>query len=337
MSNIYEIAEKTGLSPSTVARALSNRGYCSEKAKEIVLKAANELHYTPTHAAISLKSKKTDKILMCVPDIYNPFYFKMIKGANDILEEYGYFMLLCYTKHSVNQELKMIRSLCERFGDGMILVSFDFSETILSAVRSCPLPIVLTNKYDNEQITDNFDYVFVDDTKGVYLATQHLVAQGHRNIGLIVGNIREQTGRERADGYFAALQDASIRPNNAYVLESDYTRLGGYESMLKLLSRKSRPSAVVCVNDLTAIGCLDACRESSIHVPEDIAIVSMDNTDYCTCTAPMLSSVDMQQEELGRTAAILLMERIEQKRRQRKSIRLEPELIIRASSQKAPV
>ncbi|HBG75904.1 MAG TPA: LacI family transcriptional regulator [Clostridiales bacterium] len=314
---------------------LNNKGYCSPKSREIVLKAAKDLHYTPTHAARSLKSKKTNKVLMCVPDICNPFYFKMIKGVNDILEEHDYFMLLCYTRHSTRQELKLIQVLNERYGDGMILISFDFNEKIISSVRDCPLPIVLTNKYDNEKMLDNFDYVYVDDRKGMYLATAHLIDQGHKDIALISGSRSEQVGRERTDGYSCALRDTGIPVDESYMVESDYTREGGYNSMKKLLSRKKRMSAVVCSNDLAAIGCMEACYESHVNIPDDIAIVSMDNTDYCTCTRSALSSIDMQQEELGRTAASLLMERINEGRKRKKTIRLEPELVVRNSSHKA--
>ena len=332
MSNIYVIAEKTGLSPSTVARALSGRGYCSQKARQTVLEMAEKLHYTPTHAARSLKSKRTEKVLMCVPDIYNPFYFKMIQGANDVLEQYGYFILLCHTKHSVAQELKMIRSLTERYGDGMILVSFDFNEKNLAAIRDCPLPIVLTNKYGGEKVMDNFDYVYVDDTKGIYLATQHLIGQGHKKIALIVGSTAEQTGKERAEGFSAAMKDGGLPVPAGSVVQSDYTRKGGYGSAEKLLGGKDRPTAIVCANDLMAIGCMDSCRARGIRIPGDVAVVSMDNTDFCTCTSPTLSSIDMQQEELGRIAATLLMERIDKKRRLKESVCLEPELVVRQSS-----
>lgn len=128
MSTIYDIAKKTGLSPSTVARALSGNGYCSKKSKEIVVKAAKEMNYVPVQAAKILKSKITKKVMFCIPDIFNPFYFSMIRGVNQVLEKHDYHTILVYTEHNRNRELRMIEALKERFVDGMIMVSFDFNE-----------------------------------------------------------------------------------------------------------------------------------------------------------------------------------------------------------------
>ncbi len=332
MSNIYKIAEKVGLSPSTVARALNGKGYCSEKSKKKILKVAREMNYTPNHAAKTLKNKRTDKILFCIPDIYNPFYFGMIKGANDIFEKNGYYTLLCHTKHDINYELKMIEALREKFGDGMIFVSFNFCEKNIKAVNESGMPIVLTNRYDSPDGNDKFDYVYIDTYKGIQLATRHLIDQGHRRIAFISGNRNEQTGFERFCGWKDELERSGLDFDEGLIYDGDYTMESGYACAELIVSSDFPPTGVVASNDLMAIGFIKYCNEHKIRIPEDFAVVGMDNSDLASIIKPTLSSVIMRQEEIGRSAATLLMERILENRSYKKTIRLEPQLVVRDSS-----
>ncbi|HHY83345.1 MAG TPA: LacI family transcriptional regulator [Clostridiales bacterium] len=330
MSNIYEIAKKVGLSPSTVARALSGRGYCSEESRKKVLEAAKEVNYSPTHAAKTLKSKRTNKILFCIPDIYNPFYFGMIKGANDVLEKYGYYTLLCYTKHNIEEELKMIEALREKYGDGMIFVSFNFCEKNISAVNASKMPVVLTNRYDSPRGEDYFDYVYIDTYKGVQLATRHLVDQGHRKIAFIGGNLEEQTSFERYSGWKDELINSGLDPDDSLVYEGDYTIDSGYACAEKIVKSSNVPTGIVAANDLMAIGFIRYCGDNGIKIPHDFAVAGMDNTDFSSVLK--LTSVDMRQEEIGLNAASLLMERVLGGRTYKKTIRIEPRLVVRESS-----
>ena len=133
---IYTIAERVGVSPSTVSRALSGRGYCSPKTKSKILAVAKEMNYAPDHAAKMLKMRQTNKIIFAVPDICNPFYFDMINGINQVLEEHDYLMILFYTKHRLQEEMKAIQTLRENVADGMIMVSFHFGEENIGAINA---------------------------------------------------------------------------------------------------------------------------------------------------------------------------------------------------------
>lgn len=332
MSTIYQVARKVGLSPSTVARALRGTGYCSPEARERVLKAAKALDYSPTHAARILKSKRTDKILFCIPDIYNPFYFGMIKGASDVLERHGYFTVLCHTRHRVEEELRLLRFLRERFGDGMILVSFNFTPKNIDAINGCGMPVVLTNRYDSRGGGDRFDYVYIDTRKGISLATRHLLSAGHRRIAYIGGFPTEQTGAERLAGFRDAMGEAGIEVDERLIMNSDYTRAGGFEAGRLLLDLPRKPTAVVAANDLMAVGFMQACEAAGVRLPDDVSVVGMDNTDLATYVKPHLTSVVMREEDIGSNAATLLIERILGGRTRRKTIRLEPELVVRESS-----
>jgi len=332
MGTIYDIAEQVGLSPSTVARALRGTGYCSPGSRARILQAAADMNYTPTQAARMLKSKRTSKILFCIPDIYNPFYFGMIKGVSDVLEPRGYFTILCHTGHSLEAELRMIQSLRERYGDGMVLVSFNFTKRNIDAINACGMPVCLTNRYDSPGGNDKFDYVYIDTHKGIRLATEHHLAHGHRRIGYVGGQSGEQTGAERLAGYREAMAEAGIPHARELLVESDYTRRGGYEAGKRLLSLPRPPTAIVASNDLMAVGILQACEDMGLSVPGHVSLSGMDDTDLGQVLRPHLTTVRMQEEDIGANAAKLLLERILEGRTYQKTVRLEPELVVRQSS-----
>lgn len=330
MSTIYDIAEKVGLSSSTVARVLSGKGYCSKAARERVLQAAKELRYVPVQAAKSLKSKITHKIMLCIPDILNPYYFSMIDGVNDVLENHQYHMILVYTNHNPQKELHIIESLQERFVDGLIIVSFDFNDTLLQTIRDAGIPAVLTNEY-NAKYGGQFDCVYVDHTRATYLATKCCVKNGHKRIAFLCGDLREQTGRERLAGYRMALEESDIQFDEELLVLSDYTIQGGYRSMTGFLEGERPFSAVVSCNDLMGIGCINACREHGLRLVEDFSLATLDNTDYCLCTNPQLTSVNMMQDQIGRNAARLIMKQLSGEKDYKQTIILMPELVLRHS------
>ena len=332
MSTIYDIGRETGLSPSTVARALSGKGYCSEEAKIKVQKAAKKLNYIPVQAAKSLKSKITKKVMFCIPDIYNPYYFDMIREVNRVLEQNGYYMILVHTGHDAKKELEIVDTLKERFVDGMIILSFHFDDKLMDRIRNSGLPVVLTNRCDSYADEENFDCAYVDYMKAAYIATEYILKKGHKKVGLLVGDIREQMGYERLEGYQRALQDYKIPYDEKLVIYSDFTKTGGYASFSEYLKRDGLGmTGLLACNDLMGIGCIQACRETKIVLPEQLSIVTLDNTDYCSCTYPELTSVDMRQTQVGQNAAELLMERIRQGRRYTKMISLMPRLVERNS------
>ena len=331
MSTIYDIAKKTGYSPSTVARALNGRGFCSEKAKQAITATAEEMQYSPVQAAKSLKSKITQKVLLCIPDIFNPYYFPMIRGVSDVLEQYGYYTILVYSEHNVQKEIQFVKALKEHFADGAIIISFDFSDKLIEEIRKCPVPIVLTNQYDSINGTDNFDCVYVDHTKAVYLATMHVLQKGHRNIAFLGGPLKEQTSLERLEGYRLALKDQGMPFNDKMIIQSDFSLEGGYQAFEAFMKTKRDVTAVVACNDLMGVGCLNYCQERGFAVPQDISIITLDNTDYCLCTHPRLTSINMMQNQIGELAAQIVMERIQNGTDYRKIIRLDPLLVERDS------
>ncbi|WP_308638857.1 LacI family DNA-binding transcriptional regulator [Paenibacillus silvisoli] len=331
-STIYHIAEQVGVSPSTVSRALSGNGYCGAKTKERILKAAKAMNYAPDHAAKMLKTRRTNKIIFAVPDICNPFYFDMINGINQVLEEHGYLLILFYTKHSLKEELKAVQNVKEKVADGLIMVSFHFCDENIEAINSLSAPVVLTNQYISPEGGDKFDYVYVDTYAGIMQGTEHLIKQGIERIGYIGGMLNEQTGYQRFCGYRDALLNANIEVDASLAMESNYTESGGYLAAKQLLMHAEPPQAIVAANDLMALGVMKACEEEGLAIPGDIAIVGMDNTDIASRVHPKLTSVALMQEEIGRNAAQILMNRLHGIPVADREVKLMPRLVVRNSS-----
>ncbi len=330
--SIYKIAEITGYSPSVVARALSNKGYCSAEKRQRILEVAERIHYHPNQAAKSLRSNKTNQILFCIPDICNPFYFEMIDGVLGVLESHGYNAMLYPSRKSLDREKQMIEQYKAHHYDGIIFVSFDFCEENIAALRAAQVPAVLTNHYSDQQDDDCFDYVYSDHRAGMQTAVEHLISKGCENIALLIGDLQQQTSRERYEGYCAALEAHGMPVRPEYLLDGEYAIEQSYRAFCAFLDHGNKVDGVVASNDLAAIGLLRCCRERGIIIPDDLKIVSFDNTDYARIAQPALTSISLRQYDIGVAAAQLLIQRLEEGRTQVKNHYLQPDLIERDST-----
>jgi len=331
--SIYKIAAKTGFSVSTVARALSGTGYCSKEKKKIILQVAKEMNYKPNHAAKELRQKETKRIIFGIPEIDNPYYFKMIQGVNSLLEEHGYIMMIFNTKKQLKKELEMIDLLAQKYCDGIILVSHDFSETNVNAIRETNRPAVILNRYLDQRPDDNFDYVYNNHIQAMEFATEHLVQRGCKKILLFTGDQSEQTSSERTQGYYNVLRKYNIPIDKKIILNGDYRKDCAYEVFKKFL--RNNPvdfDGIVTSNDMMALGVLDVCDEVGIKVPDNFKLVSFDNTDMANIIKPKLSSIDLHEYELGRKGSELLLERLNG-RVTATNYTLTPTLYVRQSSE----
>ena len=328
---IHDIARITGYSASTVSRALNNSGYCNPKTKKAILAKAEELNYRPSNAGRVLKSQKSNRILFCIPDILNPFYFEMIRGTTEYLDNNDYYSVLCYTMHSEKEEIKYLNLLSEHYADGMIMVSFNFTAKLLELFRKSRFPIVTTNLVPGRQATDKFDIVYVDHIKAIYIATEYLIKNGHKDIAIVVGNLSEQTSIERLDGFKAAMEAYNLPYNRDNIFIGDYTIESGKILANEISRSKKQFTGIVSSNDLMSMGIVSKLQDMNYIIPNDYSIISLDNTDYADAIHPGLTSVDMKQYELGNLASKLLLDSINEKHNKAEIIRLEPELIVRDS------
>lgn len=336
-ATIYDIAEKTGFAANTVSRVLNNKGYISETTRQAVLDAARELNYTPNEIAKSLKNAATKHILLAVPFVKESFNFDLITSIQSIVRERGYLLVLLYTEASEKAELEAVDILLRNHADALILLTMGSYRSVFEKLKGTTKPVVVGSFYhynhDSEAALP-FDYICVDTKNGIYNATKHLIDQGHKNIAYAGNNLGLYEGRERYNGFVAAMESAGLTVNPENVLiGTDQSEMSGYQLGLKLAKMENRPTAVCTGTDLIAIGIYRAFEEKGIRIPEEISIVGMDNIEACTLVRPRLSSVAVEQAQVGEKLVDLIFDRLSGHRSvERQLTTLQPKLIVRDSS-----
>ncbi len=333
-TTIYDIAEKTGLSAATVSRVLNGKDNISEKTRNKVMAAAKELHYVTNTFARSLKTKKTEQIIISIPDQSNPFYFDMIDQIHKQAKLNGYSVLLNLTESNEKEELKILKKMKNNLADALIMVTVNITDELVKEAKNSDHPVVLSgiclNTRDMSEVT--YDYVGVDTYRGVYIAAQHLIENGHKNIGYIGLSVDSQPGHQRYQGFCDALNHAGLRIEHNHVVLGGITEEFGYLAAKQLLQAGSHPSALCTSSDIIALGVYRALKEDKVKVPDEISIVSMDNTEICAHIYPSLSSVAVYEGEIGRTAAEIIFRRLKGFDGEFQNIVFQPKLIIRESS-----
>lgn len=311
MSNatISDVAKKVGVSESTVSRYLS--GF-KVRNSELIKKAIKDLNYRPNIMARNLKSGKTGLVSVIVPDITNPFFAAIVRGA-EVAAGDEYMLQLISTGDDPEKEEAAIRRLIGRV-DGLIYVPSQENSSVIkeeiNEIEAQSFPIVFVDRVISK--LKGFDSVLADNRNGALIATNHLLEHGHTEIAHIAGPVNSTPGKGRVEGYSAALKAAKIENNADYLVESDFTVLGGYQAMMSLLSLKKRPSAVFVGNNLMTIGALKALKEAKIKVPEQMAIIGFDDHELSDLVNPPLTVISRDAHLQGALAMSTLLERIRQ-------------------------
>ncbi len=329
---IKDIAEKLGISVSTVSRALKDHPDISIKTRQAVKELAKLLGYKPNLIALNLKNSKTNTIGLIVPEIEHHFFSKIINGIEDVAYENNYNVLVVQSNESYMREVLNTQTLLSNRVDGL-LVSFsketqDYSH--FQQIVDNEIPIVFFDR-----VLENFhaDSVMVDDYSGAYNAVNHLIKQGCKRIALYSSPRHMLIGRNRFEGYKGALEKNNIPFNKDLVYSCDT-----FDSAMKIsrsiLKKHDRPDGVFAVNDITAIGVLKTARQLGIKVPDELKVVGFENSRSASVCEPELTSVDQFGYELGKKSAEMLLKRIEADTFDYKPeiLKLKTELIIRGSS-----
>lgn len=330
MANLKEIAQRAGVSVATVSRALNDNPLIKHETKQLIYKIARELDYELPIFPRSLVDGKSKLIGLVVPDISNPFFSDIAKGAENKLKKDGYSLVLCNSDGELYEEKLCIKQLRRHNVDGLIFFPSTSDDKHLQQLVEQGVPVVLVGSD-----IQGFNVVKSDDEKGAYKATQHLIGLGHKRIAFISGRI-EVSGRiERYNGYKKALLDSSIRFDEDLVIQGSVKRQHGYQATHDLFKLKDPPTAILTQNDIIAIGAMLALEELGKKVPKDIALVGYDDTILAGITRPMLTSVAQPKYEMGHLAAEQLIKIIEEShdaKDEKTKIILQPNLVIREST-----
>lgn len=334
-TTIRRVAREAGVSVTTVSNYLNGRhSQMSAATRERVREAIERLGYHPNHVARSLATRRTATIGLIISELTNALYPPVILGAEAACRQAQYSLLLANAPDT-DSERRAVELMRRKQVDGLILFSVSFidiaNEHLLQAHEE-GVPIVVINRTMPEGAP--IPKVMLDNFRGAYLATQHLVKLGHRRIAHIAGPANRFTGLDRRAGYLAALAEAGLAVDSALVIEGDYSFESGYRAMRALLDHH-RPSAVFIGGDAMALGALRAIRDAGLRVPDDLSLVAFGNPDFVHYATPALTTVDLPIVEAGKIAVELLLERIAAPETPGETRMLEPRLLVREST--API
>jgi LacI family transcriptional regulator len=303
---ISDVAARAGVSPTTVSHALSGRRSVSPGTLARVKQAADDLGYRPNQVASSLRTQRTHTVALIVPDIANPYYPAVARGLHDAIAADGYYTTIGSTDGERETELGFLDEMVRRSVDGIIVFAFAIGEEDLTRVVPARIPLVVAT----HNLTTAHDQVNSDDPAGTETATRHLLAHGITEIAFVSGPKGRGPGDRRLTGYTQAMHSAGLVPTESDIIRSDYTVAGGRQAVGELLSRPRPPRAVVCANDLIAIGALEAARDAGVAVPADLAVIGFDDVDAASLVAPPLTTVVNPAYEMGRQCGRLLLDRL---------------------------
>ncbi|WP_024761121.1 LacI family DNA-binding transcriptional regulator [Streptomyces exfoliatus] len=332
---LEEVAARAGVGRGTVSRVINGSPKVSEQAKAAVEQAVAELGYVPNRAARALAGSRTDAVALVIPEtearlFAEPYFLDIIRGVSAELADADKQLLLTLIR-SEQERQRFEQYLAAQRVDGVLLVSVHGDDPLPDQVRALGLPAVLNGRRrEDERVA----FVDSDNTGAGRTAVAHLAARGRRGIATITGPLDMYVARCRLDGYREGLADAGLAPDEELVANGDFTEEGGRRAMRELLDRRPDLDAVFAASDVMAAGARGVLREAGRRVPEDVALVGVDDSAVARHMDPPLTSVRQPIEEMGRTMARLLLQEIaapsepdEQPRRM-----LPTELVVRASS-----
>lgn len=322
------VADHAGVSIASVSRVLNGLGASEEVASKVNASVA-ELGYVPNSAARSLKVGRSDQIALAVADVGNPVYVAMMHEVSRVIAESGYRLVLSSTGNDVDAQIDVLDGLNRGFADGLILSPLRVTDELVDRLQASALPIVIVGSLPERA---ELDSVRADSRTGVALAVNHLADAGRTRIALVNGPVDTVPGAARLDGYMVAMSERGLTLNaDSQVNAADFTYKDGLVAVAALLEQAT-PDAIICANDLLAIAALKVITSRGLRVPDDIALVGMDDTDLAELAIPSITSVNLGSRERAQAAAELLMRRIENPQAPHQTIVIAPTLSVRESS-----
>lgn len=327
---IRDVARRVGVSPMTVSRVINDSTLVSTETRRRVEEAISELGYVPSRLARGLSAKRTGTLAVIVPDVANPFFTLILRGAEDVARRAGYRVIFCDTRADLGVEREVIEEMIAHRVEGILIAPVsDRSRDHLRRLTRFAVPFVLV---DRTVPGVDADAVLGDSAEGAQRLVEHLISLGHRRIGLIVESDEVSTARDRRRGYEAALLTAGLPLDRALVVKATVEPNGGYRGMQQLLALDERPTAVFTVNNLVGLGAIEAVRAANLEVPDDIALVCFDDIEYASRLYPFLTVMEQPAETFGTLSVQLLLERIERRAPERSRVVVLPaEFVVRRS------
>lgn len=297
--DIRTIARLANVSIATVSRTINRVPTVNPKIAKRVWEVIEELDYFPNTQARALVSGRSWILGLIVSEITNPFFPELIQGFEDIAVEHGYEILVSSTNHDPRRMSHCIRRMLERKVDGVAVMTFGIEAPLLEQLAQRKVPLVFI---DVGPDGPGINVLKVDYHHGIRQGVQHLAALGHRNISFVTGPADLHSAQSRLAAFSESMRECGITPTPALIVQGDHTLEGGMAAMQKLLAAKNMPTAVMCSNDMTAIGVLHAMYRAGLRVPDDLSVIGFDDIHIAEVTIPPLTTVQMSRFDLARAA-----------------------------------
>ncbi|WP_167629794.1 catabolite control protein A [Listeria valentina] len=301
---IYDVAREANVSMATVSRVVNGNPNVKPVTRKKVLDVINQLGYRPNAVARGLASKRTTTVGVIIPDISNVFYAELARGIEDIATMYKYNIILSSSDENEDKELQVLNTLLGKQVDGIIYMGEKITEQLQEEFNRSPVPVVLAGAIDMEQ---NLASVNIDYLEATKAAVELFIQNGHKQIAFVTGSLEEPVNRElKLKGYQEALKKAGISYDENYVIEADYDYNSGVRAFEQLNQLDKRPNAVIVTDDELAIGILNTALDAGVKVPDELEIMTSNNTKLTLMSRPQLSTIVQPLYDIGAVAMRLL-------------------------------
>lgn len=328
---IADVAAAAGVSMMTVSRAMNDRDGINAETKTRILKIAEELGYHPSQLARGLVTRQTSTLGLVMPDVANPFFAQIARGAEDVAYKNGYNLFLINTAEDLQREKDALRSLLEKEIEGAVLCSSRLSqEEMLPYLKSLPAVVLVNRELSEPNL--RVATLNVNDCGGTELAVKYLVAQKRHKIALIAGPENSVSSKRRLCGYRAGCHENELACSEEQIVHCSPTTQGGEEAALQLFKFLPDVDAVIAFNDLVAVGVLRACMQTGRNVPQQVAVIGADDIPLAALTNPGLTTLHVDLAALGEKAMTALLQLIDGSKISPEQIMVQPELKIRQSA-----
>ena len=302
--SIKDIARWAGVSHSTVSRALHNSPLIPAATAQRIQQIARESGYTASAVARSLVTRKTQAIGVVVTSIADPFNGDLVDGIEEVANQHGYSVVLATSQANPQREMAVVRSFGERRVDGVLVASSRVGSLYLSMLEELQIPIVLIN---NQHGSDFVYSITVDNVDGAYRATRHLLELGHQRIAYLGDRLGLHSDEDRLTGFQKALLEFGVPLQTELMAHGDGKLEGAAKAARDLLNAHERLTAVVCYNDMSALGLLKVAEERGIVIPHALSVTGFDDIFFAALARPALTTIRQPRREMGRKAMELLL------------------------------
>jgi len=328
---IKDIARYAGVSTATVSKIINKKdSSISEDTRAKVLGVVKEYGYVPNRVASSMVTKKTKTLGLVIPNIANPFFPEIARGAEDKANQEGYNLILCNTDDKVEKEDSYISMLKEKMVDGIIFTASSGRLTISESLKKINVPVITVDR-DIEGLK-TMGKITVDNVSGAYAAVKYMLSRGYKKIIHICGPLTSTPTKMRILGFEKAMVEAGYNKEDLLVIDGEYLSYSGEEAIIKVINSNYEFDGVFCGNDLIALGAIKALKKNNYIIPNNIGVVGYDDIYMSRMIDPELSTVNQPTYDMGYKAAELLIKMLLDEDIENNEVILDTKLIVRGTT-----